>query len=142
MKKKTRIIFICTGNAFRSQMAEGFARHYGADKVEVFSAGVMASGVHPVAIETMGELGIDISGHTSEKINSNLLKTMDYVVTVCDNAKEHCPYVPEAKKVLHWSIPDPYRAVGTLNEQKVLRETRDDIERRVKELLEQISSEV
>ncbi|OGQ23457.1 MAG: arsenate reductase [Deltaproteobacteria bacterium RIFCSPLOWO2_02_FULL_44_10] len=138
MSKKFRIIFICTGNACRSQMAEGFARHYGKDRFEVFSAGVFASGLHPCAVEAMKEIGIDISHHTSDQIDPELLKTMDYVVTVCDYAQKNCPITPGAKKVVHWSIEDPIRYVGTPSEEREFSRIRDDLGERVKKLIIEI----
>lgn len=104
MKKK--VLILCTGNSCRSQMAEGFLRHYGNDYFEVFSAGSKPSSVNPTAIEVMREAGIDISGHRSKHAQEFLGQAIDYVITVCDNAKETCPVFPGVK-TLHWPFPDP-----------------------------------
>lgn len=136
-----RIMFICTGNACRSQMAEGFARHYGGRNVEVFSSGLLASGLHPAAVEAMAEIGIDISHQTSDRIDPTLMKTMDCIVTVCDRAKEHCPVVKGPKHILHWSIEDPIRYVGTPAEEREFSRIRDDLGRRIRSLLKELTSE-
>lgn len=116
-------------------MAEGFARHEAGDRFEVFSCGVMASRVHSGAIEAMAQIGIDISGHTSKQIDPDLLKTMDVIVTVCDNAREHCPVVPPTIQTHHWSIEDPLYAYGTPYQHQVFERVRDDIGQRVRALL-------
>ena len=138
MSQSIKLMFVCTGNAFRSQMADGFARKYGGDAFEVFSCGVMASGVHPGAVKAMQELGIDISRHSSDVMDAELMNQMDCIVTVCDNAKEHCPHIASSCKVLHWSIPDPYAKMGTSEGESFLRLTRDDIAKRVKLLIEEL----
>ena len=131
-------MFICTGNSCRSQMAEGFARQYGGDRVEAFSCGVMASYVHSGTIETMADIGIDISKHLSKQIDPELLKAMDVIVTLCDNAKEHCPVVPHSCQVFHWSIEDPLYTYGTPHQYKVFGRVRDDIGERVRRLLREL----
>ena len=108
-----KIMFLCTGNSCRSQMAEGFAKHLGKDLLEVHSAGLMAAGVHPRAIAVMQEAGIDISRQRSKEIDQDLLNTMDIVITLCDNAAEACPWTPPDIKRLHWPVNDPVGTVGT-----------------------------
>jgi len=105
MKKK--VLILCTGNSCRSQMAEGALRFFGGDKFEVYSAGTKSSQVNPIAIQVMREKGIDISGHRSKHLGEFKDIEMDYVITVCDNANESCPYFPGKTKRLHWPFPDP-----------------------------------
>lgn len=112
----TRILVLCTGNSCRSQMAEGLLRHYGGDKVEVFSAGLEPKGVHPLAIKVMAEIGIDISKQTSKHVNEFVGQKFDYVITVCDNAAVNCPTFPGDAVRLHWPFDDPAGAVGTEEE--------------------------
>jgi arsenate reductase (thioredoxin) len=124
MKKK--IIVLCTANSCRSQIAHGYLNHFGGNKVEVYSAGVEAHGVNPGAIQTMKEDGIDISNHTSNHVDEYLDKKFDYVITVCESAKETCPYIPATIKNLHQDFPDPAKAKGTEEEiKKQFRHTRD-----------------
>ncbi len=111
MKKK--ILVLCTGNSCRSQIAHGYLEYFGKDKVEVCSAGIETHGVNPRAIATMKEDGIDISHHTSNNVNEYSHKEFDFVITVCDNAKEQCPYFPAKVKMLHQNFPDPAKAKGT-----------------------------
>lgn len=106
-KMKTRVLILCTGNSCRSQMAEGFLRHYGSDKFEVFSAGTKPSKVNETAIRVMKEAGVDISGQRSKNVTEYLGQPFDYVITVCDNAKESCPNLPGHGIKLHWPFPDP-----------------------------------
>lgn len=128
MKKK--IIVLCTANSCRSQIAHGYLNHFGGNKVEVYSAGVEAHGVNPGAIQTMKEDGIDISNHTSNHVDEYLDKKFDYVITVCENAKETCPYIPATIKNLHQDFPDPAKAKGTEEEiRKQFRHTRDLIKK-------------
>jgi arsenate reductase len=114
MKKK--ILVLCTGNSCRSQIAHGFLQHFGGDKVEVYSAGVETHGVNPKAIATMQKDGIDISNHTSNNILEYTGIEFDYVITVCDNAKERCPYFPTKAQKFHYNFPDPAKATGTEQE--------------------------
>jgi arsenate reductase len=116
MKKK--ILVLCTGNSCRSQIAEGYLRQFAGDKAEVFSAGVETHGVNPRAIETMKEDGIDISNHTSNNIDEYRNIDFDFVITVCDNAKERCPFFPTKAKKSHQNFPDPAKAKGTEEEIK------------------------
>ncbi|MCE2995696.1 MAG: arsenate reductase ArsC [Cyclobacteriaceae bacterium] len=114
MKKK--VLVLCTGNSCRSQIAHGYLSYFGKDKVEVYSAGIETHGVNPRAIATMKEDGIDISHHTSNNVNEYAQMEFDYVITVCDNAKENCPYFPAKVKMLHHNFPDPAKAKGTEEE--------------------------
>lgn len=114
------ILVLCTGNSCRSQIAHGFLASMTAGKANVYSAGVETHGVNPKAIATMKEIGIDISNHTSNNITEYFGINFDYVITVCDNAKERCPYFPTKAIRLHYNFPDPAKAVGTddeINEQ-------------------------
>ena len=114
------ILVLCTGNSCRSQIAHGFLASMTAGKANIYSAGVETHGVNPKAISTMKEIGIDISGHTSNNITEYLGIDFDYVITVCDNAKERCPYFPTKAVKLHYNFPDPAKAIGTddeINEQ-------------------------
>jgi len=107
---------LCTGNSCRSQIAEGYLRHFAANRAEVYSAGIETHGVNPKAIETMKADGIDISSHTSNNITEYLDIDFDFVITVCDNAKENCPYFPTQAKKFHYNFPDPAKAAGTEKE--------------------------
>jgi arsenate reductase len=104
---KQKLLFLCTGNACRSQMAEGWARHLLGDRVEVWSAGVMAAGVDPRAVQVMREAGVDISGHRSKPVNELLAIPFDRVITVCDHAAEVCPIFPGKVRMLHHGFADP-----------------------------------
>src|SRR5690242_7230720 len=116
------ILVLCTGNSCRSQMAEGYLRYYAGDKAEVFSAGIEAHGVNPRAIEIMKEDGIDISNHTSKQIDAVGNLSFDFVITVCDNAKEQCPVFPATSKKFHIDFPDPAKATGT--EEEIMQQFR------------------
>ncbi len=135
--KSLRILVLCTGNSCRSQIAEGFFRHYGGSQVEIFSAGLEPKGVNPRAIQVMKEVGVDISRHTSDHLSKYLGQSFDYVITVCDNAAANCPVFPGAGAKMHWPFEDPAEAVGT-EEQilSVFRRIRDDIGIKVKNWLE------
>ena len=114
------ILVLCTGNSCRSQIAHGFLASMTAGKANIYSAGVETHGVNPRAITTMKEIGIDISNHTSNNITEYFGIDFDYVITVCDNAKERCPYFPTKAIKLHYNFPDPAKAIGTddeINEQ-------------------------
>jgi len=110
------ILVLCTGNSCRSQIAEGYLRHFAGDKANIYSAGIEMHGVNPKAIEIMKRDGIDISGHTSNNVNEYLDIDFDFVITVCDNAKESCPYFPTRAVKLHKNFPDPAKATGTTDE--------------------------
>ena len=129
-----RILVLCTGNSCRSQMAEGYLRHFAGDRAEVYSAGIETHGVNPRAIETMKEDGIDISGHTSNKIDEYRDIDFDYVITVCDNAKERCPFFPSKAKKFHYNFPDPAKATGT--EEEIRQQFRD-----VREMIKKYSQQ-
>jgi arsenate reductase len=111
-----KVLILCTGNSCRSQIAEGYLRHFSGDTAVIYSAGIETHGVNPRAIETMKRDGIDISGHTSNNINEYLDIDFDFVITVCDNAKESCPYFPTKAVMLHYNFPDPAKARGTEEE--------------------------
>ena len=111
-----KILVLCTGNSCRSQLAEGYLKHFAGDKANVYSAGVETHGVNPRAIATMQKDGIDISNHTSNNILEYTGVEFDYVITVCDNAKERCPYFPTKAQKLHYNFPDPAKATGTEQE--------------------------
>lgn len=130
---KKRVLILCTGNSARSQMAEGILRHIAGDKYEVTSAGTIASFVRPQAIAVMNEIGIDISDHRSKCLDEFLDQHFDYIITVCDNAKQTCPAFPGKAARIHWSFDDPAEAVGD-DEQKlaVFRRVRDEILLRIR----------
>ena len=129
---KPRVLFLCTGNSVRSQMAEGLLREMAGDRFEVLSAGTHPAGVNPLAIEAMQEIGIDISKHRSRNVTEFLGKPIEYVVTVCDRAKESCPIFPGTYKFLSWSLDDPAAIDGT-KEEKLLafRRIRDQLSRNI-----------
>ena len=137
MKKKKRILFLCTGNAARSQMAEGLARAFHGDVLDVVSAGSRPAGwVHPLAIRAMAEIGVDISDQESKPAEPYLDHPFDIVVTVCDSAARDCPRWPGAKRIEHWSIEDP--SWGEDEESTRLHrfeETRDDLRQRIDDLV-------
>jgi len=136
-----KVMFLCTANSCRSQMAEGFAREYGKGLIEVYSAGLMPAGVHRRAIEVMKEVGIDISKQKSKTIDVNLLKQMDIIVTLCEIAERMCPQTPPNIKRIHWPINDPVGTIGREEEiMKEFRHARDEIKERVLTLLKEISS--
>jgi arsenate reductase len=133
---KKRILFLCTGNSARSQMAEGIFRKEAGDRFEVFSAGTKPSRVRPEAIAVMNELGIDISGHRSKSVDEFTSQEFDTVVTVCDNAKESCPVFPGRSRRLHWPFEDPAAVEGSeLHRQEAFRRIRDQIRGRILEFL-------
>lgn len=135
MKKK--ILVLCTGNSCRSQIAEGYLRYFAGDKAEVYSAGVETHGVNPRAIATMLEDKIDISNHTSNNINEYDNVEFDYVITVCDNAKERCPYFPTKALKFHHNFTDPAKATGTEEEIKEqFRKVRNEIKDYCKDFVE------
>lgn len=136
MSERKRVLFLCTGNSARSQMAEGLLRHVADDRYEVFSAGVEPSRVRPQAIEAMREIGVDITDHRSKSVDEFAGQVFDYVITVCDNARERCPVFPGKTKQIHWSFDDPAAAEG--NQEEVLavfRRVRDEIESRLREFV-------
>ncbi len=139
---RRRVLFLCTHNSARSQMAEGLLRHLGGDRCEAFSAGTEATHVRPLAIRAMAELGIDITRQESKTLDRYLDQPFDMVITVCDRANEACPVFFGAKERRHWSLPDPSRATGTEEEQLVVyRDVRDAIRGRIeRELLKDLGT--
>ena len=140
-KAPMRVLFLCTHNSSRSQMAEGLLQTRGGERYQVFSAGTHPRGVHPLAIRAMAELGIDISeaaGHRAKSLDEFADQPpMDLVVTVCDEAAEECPYFPGARRQEHWGFPDPSTATGTEDERlAVFRQVRDDITTRIEQWLQ------
>ncbi len=134
---KRRVLFLCTGNSCRSQMAEGFLRHLAGDRFDVASAGTHPVGLNPDAVEIMGEIGVDISRQESTHVERFLGQQFDYVVTVCDKAKETCPTFPGRGSRLHWSFDDPASAEGTAEERKkVFRRVRDEIAARINKFVQ------
>jgi len=130
------ILFLCTGNSCRSQMAEGWARQLAGDRHTIQSAGIEAHGKNPRAIAVMQESGVDISGQESTRVTDTMLAAADIVVTVCGHADEHCPALPAGKRKIHWPLNDPAKAAGSEDEiMTVFRASRDDIRARVTELL-------
>jgi arsenate reductase len=129
-----RVLFLCTGNSARSQMAEALLRHLGGNDFEVKSAGTQPqSEVNPFAFEALKEKGIPIDGLYPKLVNDFVNEKFDLVVTVCDGAKQSCPHFPGAKQMEHWSLEDPAAFEGTYNEiLLIFRETRDEIERRIR----------
>jgi arsenate reductase len=128
MRDKKRILILCTGNSARSQMAEGLLRHDAGDRFEVFSAGTKPSAVRPEAIAVMRELGIDISGHRSKSVDEFTGQSFDYVLTVCDSAKERCPFFPGKTVKIHRSFEDPAGLQGSDDERtRLFRRVRDEM---------------
>ncbi len=134
--KKPNLLFLCTGNSCRSQMAEGWGRHFADTRIEVQSAGIEAHGKNPRAIAVMAEAGIDISGQESTRVTDEMINRADVVITVCGHADEHCPVLPPTVRKIHWPLNDPAKATGTEEEiMKVFRATRDEIRERVRALV-------
>lgn len=128
---KLKILFLCTGNSCRSQMAEGWTRHLKGNKIDAYSAGVEPHGLNPLAVKVMAEEGVDIAQHKSKHVNSLSDVTFDWVVTVCDNAREHCPVFPSATRTVHVGFDDPPKlALKAKTEEEALthyRRVRDEI---------------
>lgn len=126
--KKKNILVLCTGNSCRSQMAEGYLRHFAGDKAVIYSAGVETHGLNPRSVETMKEDGVDISHHTSNNVAEYRTIEFDFVITVCDHAKERCPVFPSNAKNFHYNFPDPAKATGTEDEiREQFRKVRQQI---------------
>nr|BCX00727.1 MAG: arsenate reductase (thioredoxin) [Bacteroidota bacterium] len=141
MQRPLRILILCTGNSCRSQMAEGWFRHLGGERIEVRSAGLQAHGLNPWAVRTMAEAGVDISHQRSKELDPEMLRWADYVITVCGHADEHCPVLPPGVRKLHWPFEDPARATGTEEEVlAVFRRVREGIRARVAEFLRAVSA--
>ena len=131
------ILVLCTGNSCRSQLAEGYLKYFAGDKANIYSAGIETHGVNPRAIASMKEDGIDISNHTSNNVDEYANIDFDYVITVCDNAKEACPVFPSKAKTFHFNFPDPAKAKGTEEEIRAqFREVREMIKAYTKEFVE------
>jgi len=130
--KTNRILFLCTGNSARSQIAEGLLKTKGGSDFEVYSAGVQPKAVNPLAVQVMQEIGIDISNQRSKDVSEVIKHSFDWVITVCDNAKERCPIFPSAK-LMHWSLRDP----ETLND---FRQTRDDLSSKIDQFIDSIAN--
>jgi arsenate reductase len=132
MPDKKTVLFVCTGNSARSQMAEGLLRHAGASRFSVASAGTHPTYVRPEAVMVMKEVGIDISGHRSKAVDEFAGQEFDYIITVCDNAKETCPVFPGKAERLHWSFEDPAAAEGSDEQcRAAFRKARDEISARI-----------
>jgi arsenate reductase (thioredoxin) len=136
MAERQRVLFLCVHNSARSQMAEGLLRARAGDRFEAFSAGNEATEVRPLAIAAMAEIGIDISGQHSKTTAALGGQRFDYVITVCDDAKEACPYYANAAHQIHWAFDDPAAATGTDDERlAVFRRVRDEIDARIDEFV-------
>lgn len=133
-----KVLVLCTGNSCRSQIAEGYLRYFAGEKAEIFSAGVETHGVNPKAIATMKEDGIDISHHTSNNIDEYRNIDFDFVITVCDNAKERCPFFPTKAQKFHYNFPDPAKATGSDDE---ISEEFRKVRQQIKEYCEKFVAE-
>ncbi len=134
------VLFVCTGNSCRSQMAEGFLRHFAPRKFRTWSAGTRPSALNPRAVQVMREAGVDISPQTSKDIRALAGRTFDCVITVCDSARQSCPVFPGAGSRLHWDLEDPAAAAGSDEERMaVFRRVRDQIEQHVRQFIAQFS---
>ncbi len=137
-----KVMFLCTGNSCRSQMAEAIAKKQAAGLIEPFSAGLIPAGINRYAIKVMQEIGIDISGQQSKPINENLLRQMNIIITLCGDAEASCPSTPPEIKHIHWSINDPAKVIGT--KEEILKEfirVRDEIKDRIEKFLKEINNE-
>ena len=133
---RPQVLFLCTGNSARSQMAEGFLRHLAGNRFEVFSAGVNPTEVNPLAIKVMGEVGVDISGQRSKSVMEFIGQKFDYVITVCDNAKQTCPIFPGKYEKIHWNLEDPAQTKRTEEERLLIfRKVRNQIKGNIIEFL-------
>ena len=133
-----KVLVLCTGNSCRSQIAEAYLRYFAGEKAAIYSAGVETHGVNPIAISTMKEDGIDISQHTSNNIDEYVNIDFDFVITVCDNAKERCPFFPTKAKKFHQNFPDPAKATGT--EEAILEQFRE-VRQMIKRYSQQFASD-
>ncbi len=133
MNYPIRVLFLCTGNSARSQMAEGLLRSFGGGDFEVYSAGTEPKELNPLAVEAMRETGIDIGGHQSKSLERFLGQPFDYIITVCDRARDRCPTFPGDNERIHWGFDDPVAATGTRAEQlAVFRRVRNEISERLR----------
>ncbi|MDA8422940.1 MAG: arsenate reductase ArsC [Nitrospiraceae bacterium] len=145
MEKSTlvKVMFLCTGNSCRSQMAEGLARELGKGVLEPSSAGLLAAGVHPRAIAVMKEIGIDISKQKSKEIDIDVLRTMDVVITLCSSAEEACPWTPPEIRRLHWPVKDPVATIGSAEEvMKEFRRARDEIKANIESFAKTLEQKI
>ncbi len=135
--KKTKVLFLCTGNSARSQMAEAFLRKYAGDEFEVYSAGIRPLGIAPYTIRVMEEIGINLEGHGSKNVDEYMGKRdFDYMITVCANAEKQCPVFPGMGERIHWDLEDPVMQIGDEEEKlQKFREVRDKIDKLIKEWL-------
>ncbi len=133
---KPAVLFLCTGNSARSQMAEGWLRHLAGDRFEVSSAGTHPVGLNPGSVEAMAEVGIDLAGHRSKGVGELAGQSFDYVVTVCDRAKETCPLWPGRTKLIHWSFDDPVAVSDPEARRQTFRRVRDEIAAQIRLFLE------
>ncbi len=136
--EKKNILVLCTGNSCRSQIAEGYLRYFAENRADIYSAGVETHGVNPRTIATMQDDGIDISNHTSNNIDEYYDIDFDFIITVCDNAKERCPFFPSKAKKFHYNFPDPAKATGTEVE---IKEQFKQVRQLIKEYCEKFVSE-
>lgn len=137
MTERPRVLILCTGNSARSQMAEGLLRDMSGDRIEVASAGVAPTHVRPEAVAVMEEMGVDISGFRSKSIDEFLTQPFDYVITVCDNAHQHCPMFAGASRRIHWSIEDPAAVVGDDEIRlEAFRHARNELRERLQKFVE------
>ncbi len=137
-----RVMFLCTGNSCRSQMAEGFARALGKGLVDAHSAGLMPAGINKRAIAVMQEVGIDISDQESKGIDEDFLRSMDVIVSLCGNAEESCPWTPPEIRRLYWPVKDPVGTIGSEEEiMAEFRRARDEIRQKVAVLIQEIEGE-
>ena len=142
MPESVNILFLCTGNSCRSQMAEGWARQLGGKWIEAQSAGIESHGKNPHAIEVMREAGVDISSQESTKLTNEMLTKADYVITVCGHADENCPFLPAGTRKEHWPLNDPAKATGSEEDvMAVFKESRDDIGQKVEDLIGRLKKE-
>lgn len=133
---KERILFLCTGNSARSQMAEGLLKSLAGNQFEIFSAGIKPTKVNPLTIKVMHEIGIDISGYRAKSVSEFINRKFDYIITVCDNARQTCPVFPGKYQKISWDLEDPVSAYGTDEDNLMLfRKTRDSIKQRISNFL-------
>ena len=136
---KETVLFLCTGNSARSQMAEGWLRHLAGVRFEVFSAGTHPVGLNPGSVEVMAEVGIDIAHHRSKSVATFRGKPFDYVITVCNHAKESCPMWPGARHLLHWSFDDPAAETDPVQRRRIFGRVRDEIGVQVRQFIGEAS---
>ncbi len=136
------ILFVCSANACRSQIAEGLGKKLGDGRFNVKSAGLTPIGVHPMAIKTLAEIGIDISDQTSKMLDSNLIKWAEYIVTLCNSARDNCPVIPSNKKQLHWDIENPDRVyLSEKARDAEFAKTRDEIKGLIEKFFDELDDE-